>query len=913
MSLLAVGLWYAKRFQTPVPTAQSHYERGVEFAGAGDIHSAIVELKNAVQLLPEHKEARATLGELYLLNREPVSAEKQLRQAILLGTQSSEIELALLRSQLMQRRFDVVLSQSFIVDAEESELLMLRGEAQLGLGMSEQARETFSLILEDEPNKITARRALARVALADGELEKAESAILVALQASDNDVESWLIKGDVSAAMREFTRAEAEFSKALALQDSHRPARLKLAESQLELGKGKAAEETLSPLLQRGPRDPLVNYLSAVAAAIQEDFERAKSSLRVVLSRVPNDINTKLLLGSIHYQEKDFEAAQHEISAVLDAVPEDVPTRRLLARVQLAADRPEAAIQTLLPGLQSTPRDSQLLTLLANAYVANEQADVAAPYFEQVFELAPNVAYRRAGQAVRRLGVGDVDKGITSLHKAIELNPDVVQGDFALVVAHMQRGEFDEALRAGRRYAESLPESPLPRHLIGRIYEAKEDVESARSFYEEALGLDASFASSAINLARLELSRGGTAAAREILEATLVSKPHEPRVVLALWRLSSPEERAGAGLARLELARQHNPKDVSTRLVLAGVYLRLGRPPDALEVAREARKLRPRQPRTALLLGRSLLAAGQPQKALEILQGLARRQPESVPVLFQLGRAQQAARKLEAAQSSFERVIELEPKHLNAKAALGRLALARGKTDEALALAQRLQLEHPKAAQGHLLEGRVLTSMENIDGALDAFERAVSVTPGPATILALSGAQYLGGAEELSEQTLVRWLEQHPDATAVRLQLGSLRLARGHIAESIAAYEELLNQQPQNVTALNNLANLYQDTNITRAMAFAERAVELAPDHPAVLDTFGWLLVLNGQSDKALAALRLAVNRAPRVPTHRYHLAVALSRHDGEAEAIELLSGVLENDLPFPERAQAKALLAELR
>ena len=52
---------------------------------------------------------------------------------------------------------------------------------------------------------------------------------------------------------------------------------------------------------------------------------------------------------------------------------------------------------------------------------------------------------------------------------------------------------------------------------------------------------------------------------------------------------------------------------------------------------------------------------------------------------------------------------------------------------------------------------------------------------------------------------------------------------------------------------------------------------------------------------------------APAVPVFRYHLGLALSR-DGQSEtAVSVLSELLANAGDFPERDDAKALLADVR
>ncbi|MDZ7644748.1 MAG: tetratricopeptide repeat protein [Woeseiaceae bacterium] len=81
----------------------------------------------------------------------------------------------------------------------------------------------------------------------------------------------------------------------------------------------------------------------------------------------------------------------------------------------------------------------------------------------------------------------------------------------------------------------------------------------------------------------------------------------------------------------------------------------------------------------------------------------------------------------------------------------------------------------------------------------------------------------------------------------------------------------MLRQNPDNFTALNNLAWLYFTSGDSRAEALARRAYEAAPDNGSVADTLGWILVSNGSLDEGVDLLRRAVELSDGRATIRYH------------------------------------------
>ena len=79
-----------------------------------------------------------------------------------------------------------------------------------------------------------------------------------------------------------------------------------------------------------------------------------------------------------------------------------------------------------------------------------------------------------------------------------------------------------------------------------------------------------------------------------------------------------------------------------------------------------------------------------------------------------------------------------------------------------------------------------------------------------------------------------------------------------------------------------------------------------------MIDTLGWLLVLNGESNRGLVLLQEARIKAPHIPDIQYHLAVALEKVGRKDEARKELNRLLKSNKAFPERDKAEALHDQL-
>jgi Flp pilus assembly protein TadD len=131
--------------------------------------------------------------------------------------------------------------------------------------------------------------------------------------------------------------------------------------------------------------------------------------------------------------------------------------------------------------------------------------------------------------------------------------------------------------------------------------------------------------------------------------------------------------------------------------------------------------------------------------------------------------------------------------------------------------------------------------------------------------------------------------------------------------DAITEYTRVIAERPADVSALNNLAWVYQQKgDLEKARALAERAVAAAPQ-AALIDTLGWILLAQGEAERALTYLSAASLSAPKNPDIQYHLAVALNRVGRTADARVTLEALLGSGVAFSDKAEAEKLLQQLK
>ena len=789
---------------------QEHLDRALDYRHKGDMRSAVIELKNVLQIDPEHAEARWLLGRSYVALGDGASAQKELQRARDLGFSSFQMQRATVRALLLQGQFDSALER--IEQLTESDIdadwLVLRGQAELGRQEVEKAKQAFEAALKKDRNSAGARRGLARIGLIGGDTQAAEQQLDEALQSSNDDIQTWILKGELELSLRKLEAAQASFEKALELSPANATARIGVVRAMLAQARTDEAGEHIDVLVKTNPDHPLVNYLSALAARQRDDLDGAQAALAEVLRVAPSHAPSLLLAGQIHYRRREFEQARDVLQRYLSQLPDNSAAKKLLAAVYIELKQPQKAVDLLGPMAAQLPNDPQLLAMLGTAHMNQREFQTGKTYLDRAAELAPDATAIRTQLAVSHLATGDSADAIAELEAAVESNPEFSRAAVLLILTHFQNRDFDKALTAARALADKQPANAQVQNLLGAAYEGKKEFAMARRSYRKALELNPGYATAALNLARLDLHDGKRAEARVAYEAILEQHADQPVALVALAKLASEDGRTQEGIALLERAREKNPRAVQPRLVLANYYLRRGNASEALKSAREAYGIAAQLPAAALLLGRAQIANGLSDDAISTLSELAERHPASVEAHMQLALAYGQKRDVDNARRALERVLELAPGNPLASMALGSLALRTGRGDEAMKIARELQKTQPQSAAGFSLEGDVLMAKNAPREAAAAYARALDKAPASATVLKLYAAEKRANKSE-ADTRLSDWLEQYPNDTAVRLAYASVLHQSDRKGQAVAEYERVLKAQPGSVLALNNLAWLY--------------------------------------------------------------------------------------------------------
>lgn len=922
---LALGLLLFANapLQAEAPKADRYYEDALSRFERDDAKGAVIQLKNALQLDASLLHAHVLMGRAYLKQGDPAAAEAALAKAAKLGADRSEIAVYQAQAYFDQGKFQDLLERlpdDGLPAGTRQDLLILRGYANMELGDLAGADATLREAARAAPGTAALLVAQGMLNLQQGRIGPARGLAEQALALDAREARAWNLQASADHLDGALQSALNGYGKALALMPGLVDARIARVGLLLDLDRRDEAGKELAYLKAKHGLDPRGTYLRSVYLTRRGDANGAKAALletsRLVDMIPPAAIQKRgqlLMLGALaHHGLHAYEKAKGYLEYYLRLHPDHPGARKLLGSIYLAQGSADSAVTTLERAYKYAPGDPKLLTLLAAAYMANNQQAKATSLLEQAGGVVQQSPELSTAMGLSRLAQGQEDTGLAHLSRAYRLRPGEPRLGTALAMLYLHRGQAREAVAIAEAVVKRLAQEPAAYNLLGVAKAAAGDRRGARAAYAKALTLNPGFTSARLNLGKLETLEGHHEEARKQYAQLLKQDPNH---VQALYELAHTEEAAGRpreAVRWLEKLLSRDLRHVDAALALAELHLKLGDASKALEVAKQASGQFPDHMGVLSVLGRAHAASGQRDLAKVAFGRMGKQAGFDVNRLVEVAKLQLAIADTEGAAFSLTKALTADANALPAQLLMAEVELRRGTADKAEQRARGLAGAHPRSAAAQRLLGEVLLARARAGEAAQAFQAALALEDSAANALGLYRALAAAGDGARAVYTMADWSRRHPEVAEARLALAEGQLRSGNLAQARAGYEDYLRRFGDQPGVLNNLANILMRQGDAKALVYAERACKLAPGDASANDTLGWLLLQQGQTERALRYLREARLRAPNNPEVRYHLAAALSRSGRGSEARKELEQALRAAGTFEGRAQAEQLLREL-
>ena len=867
-------------------TPQEHLKAAQASVSDGEVRSAVIDLKNAIQKDPDLGQARALLGQLYFQSGDLPSALKELERAIDLNVSDDLTRIALLRTKNALGRYSEVVGELEEQADLPIDFALVLGEAYLIAGDLDRAEPLFQRGLHLPLGLM----GMARMSQADDDFEQAYAYVVTLNEMLPDQLDATTLRGEIELQQGSPNLALASFQKVRQISGGEIIGRLGEIRAYLQAGDLESAKRESDALIVLNEELVPAQYLKGLVSFELKDFEAAEQALLIVQRYVRDHGPTLYLMGAVKAELGRLSQAEDNLRRYLAFDEDNVSVRKVLSKIYMEQGKTQAA-HDVLKDIALQGEDPQVWAMLGSYQMQLGNMSEAARSFEAAVALAPNMAPFRNQLAISLLSVGQDDQAIAQLSSAIDLDGSQFQSDYILAMVNMRNGDFESAKVAIERFIAKSPEGPIGYGMQGSIalaeyYRVAQDnergdpakLDEARKAFTKALKLDPGYFPATANLADMALAEGDIEAAKALLESARTTGGAGEPATLGLVDLLLRQGDRNKAEEVLQTAVTLYPESVPVRIRVLRLALAQNQLPQAQAAASRLYQLAPRLPEALLLKAEVALRSGDTNEAAMVaseLHGAVKGTSSRAGLLASVGELQSRIGDLDRARINLERAVEIAPQATNARLSLARLELREGQLAAAQLQIDALRELGVDSEALNVLQANVFIAANDDQAALKQLDSLIA----DGSRLGLS--RYISyavqrGAYEDARARAEDWLEGNANDQGPIMMLANALINAQQLSQSRAEYEKLL--PSNNAAVLNNLAWIYTQQGDPEAVAMARQANEAEQNNPDIQDTLGWASIMNNQNEEGITYLQASLQQRPDNPTVQYHLGVALER-----------------------------------
>lgn len=866
---------------------------GQEFMAKGEFASAVIEFKNAVQSKSDSVEARVALADALEHTFDEVGAEQSLRNAISSGGDVDKllprVVLLLLDRNDTNKLINEFRDQHLQSADAESNLRAAVAVAYLGQKQIPLAEKQLAQATQ---NTALVSLAKAQLLLAQGRKPEALAALDASMAGADSPW--WVLRGLARIHEANGNREQASKFMTRAYESApwHRGVMGEYGEFLVANGKLDEAIVIRDRLKKLAPGFYWTHYVDALVLSNQGRSEASLAAALKVLAVSPQHLPATLIVASAELRKGDVTMANSRLKKIVSTYPTSIPLAQLMAESQLRLGKTAEAAETLKKGLAESPGNTRLLSLRAESEVARGSPKEAIATLDHLSANDPTNASYLLRLSQLQAMVGNKDAARKSLEEAAELGKDNPAISDRIIAIALGTGDATQVRKLADHAIQSRPQDPQSHLTLAAALGVQKDLSGAWRETLAALDIQPAF-QPALNA--LAMMVNAPKQREELLaryEKAIQAKPTDDRTYLEYSRLLKQSKTDRTVIAALlEKGVNALPASTALREALVKELFRAGKPEAALTIAQNGASANNALPEASALLASVYEQLGDTRLATETYRKLATNYPQRTDWRYRLADLEMQAERTKEATTILRALITERPFDPQPYIVLANMTKA-ANPREALSIARELGEKEPNKLTAMLLEGDLLEQSGQTDEAMKLYSKAEKAGALPAALL--RNIQLLDKTKrgQAADEEMAAAMRKFPnDPTVVGFSAQRFR-ATGNSAKAVELLQKMADKNPLNPIILNDLAWAQVEAKKVESLKNAERASELAPDSPEVLDTLGMAQALAGKQSEAIANLRTAVNLAPMASTHKLHLIELYIASGNRKDAASLIKSI---------------------
>jgi len=832
-----------------------YIQQSKAFLDGHQFKSAFNAATEGINADPKRLDSYLILASIHLQSGHPKDSIKVLEAFT--GSKNAEYYFALLDAYQMSNKLisaqQLIEQQQQLLSTQAQRLQLSVAQQLLHTDELEQAKTTFSQLLEDPDYKIEGMLGLAKIEVVSDNEINAINIIDSIIDIDPKNTDALFLKSLIYINMDELTNAEEALSQTLASlpnADIFTVQRIKIFQSlahvltqQGRLSEAKIYTRILSDEFPMSESLSL-QYTQALNLFQNEEFSAAKEILLEILDGSPGHKKSAALLGLILYNEGNPGNAEKYLIDVVD--PEVSPTKltELYVKTLLQQNKYDNVLD-LLKYIPETSRDTDTWILYISAAIQQKEFSKAKEGLDKAMSLNPK-SERVALLAFlyySNLPEPQPKMALQTLSSSLTFNPESPKLQTLYIRQLLTLNKTTEVDNYVTSLEETYSKNTNTQLIIASYYMYQQRLHKAIPIIENILVSEKDNIQALYTLAKINNINKNWQLSLNNYNDIIKFYPTEitayKGAILSLMKLKKDPLKTADFLPE-----NYNASVLA--LTLAHLSLQQNRLDLADNYAKEANNELPKKYQVnldeltvqiALLKGRTAFIEKDYLKAREIVTSTTKHYVNNVRLLSLLTHIEIASGQYNEAQSLAEQINQLLPNNSLATLLNSQILNAKGEKNKAIKL---LHSYWNKVKDRSVAEQLYLQLKTNNS------EKAFTF--------------------------LDEWQNEFPDSLIPTRYKAIYLQEQGENKQAIAIYNAILQKAPNEIISLNNTAWLSFEAGIPQALSFAERAYKLKPNNAAILDTYGWILFHHGDKNRGKALIQQASKLLPNDKNIQQHL-----------------------------------------
>ena len=613
----------------PETKKEMHFQKAMVYMEQEETPSAILELKNALQIDPKYAEAHYQLGLLYLKEGNPRSAIGELQRAASL-------------------------------DPDNLDALTKVAEFHLISRKKEESRSAINKVLAKAPDYPDALALLANLEFIEGNFDLAEQAVTRAQQKDPDSGRLFNIKGRIYAARQQWDQAEEMFVKSLAANPDQYSSHTILFLFYQQQKKMDKARQMLQTMIERFPDNPQPRLSLAEMYIQQQDMTAAESEVKKAVEISPTNLHLRLMLSNFYKKQGKIDQAEQTLIDAQQALPDSLDLQSSIADLQFDRGKFDAARATMETILTSNDKQGGALLVKAKFLIKDTKYHKAIDILTQLTSDYPKWADPFYYTGVAHFKLNEFELAQIAVGKALQAFPS--DSKYHSLLAHIlwSQGNVKESRGSAATALRLNPRNFGAATLMTKIMLQEKQFASAEKILVKMVEKRPNDLNLLGNLGLAYLGLKQNDKALQTYEKLLQLSPENSRALMMLTLLSAGDDvQKATALVRQQIEKA--PNSGEHRILLANLLLKANQPEEALVALQQAQQLAPELPESYFISAAIMKRLGRTDQAEAEYKALITATPDAHRAHMGLGTLYESLNRTEEAKLSYQNVLKYNP------------------------------------------------------------------------------------------------------------------------------------------------------------------------------------------------------------------------------------------------------------